>query len=231
MSPRNGFNAFCVAAVVTCYGCDQQPPPTTPTATVPRAPATTLQQQPLHVVGRIVDSTNNPVTGARVTQWDTSNTTVSDASGAFEMTAVITAQDRTFWVTVEKPGFESSELNRSVDAATNTSLRLHQIRNIAAGESFRAVVNPDDSACGYHWGFVCRRVRVTPESSGTLTLEVVSSGELGMPIGPVGFPQTLERHTSVPVKAGSPVFVDIAAGWPVSPSAEFTLDTSLTPAS
>jgi len=204
--------------------------PTMSTPTVPITPATTPQPQPLHVVGRVVDGANNPVAGAKVTQWDTSNTTISDASGAFDMTATMKAADRSFWVTVEKAGYETSELNRSVDTAANTSLRLHQIRNIAAGESFRAVVNPDDSACGYHWGFVCRRVRITPTSSGTLTLQVVSDAELGMPVGPVGFPQPLERRVSAPVMAGSEVSVDVAAGWPVTVSAEFTFNTSLTPA-
>jgi hypothetical protein len=192
--------------------------------------ATTPQRQPLQVVGRVANSVNNPVAGAKVTQWDTANTTISDASGAFDLTATVTAQDRSFWVTVEKPGFETSELNRSVDTAANTPLRLHEIRNITAGGSFRAVINADDSACGYHWGFVCRRVRIRPESSGTLTLQVVSDGDLGMPVGPVGFPQSLERRISVSVTAGSEVSVDVAAGWPVTAPSEFTLNTSMNPA-
>jgi hypothetical protein len=235
MTRSNRFNGLFVATVVTCAGCDQQPPamptPTMPTQTSQVAPITTPQRQPLHVGGRVVDSANNPVPGARVTQWDSSNTTITDANGAFDVTATITAQDRSFWVTVEKSGFETSELNRSVDTAANTSLRLHEIRNLAAGESLRAAVNPDDSACGYHWGFVCRRVRITLESSGTLTLEVVSDGRLGMPVGPVGFPQPLERRISVPVKAGSEVSVDVATDGPFSASSEFTLNTSLMPAS
>ena len=84
----------------------------------------------LHVVGRVLDSTDKPVPGARITQWDTANTTMTDAIGTFEMTARVTPQDRWFWVTVEKPGFETSELARDVDTAANTSLRLHQIRTI-----------------------------------------------------------------------------------------------------
>jgi hypothetical protein len=51
-----------------------------------------------------------------------------------------------------------------------------------------------------------------------------------MPVGPVGFPQSLERRISVSVKAGSEVSVDVAAGWPVTAPSEFTLNTSLTPA-
>ena len=146
------------------------------------------------------------------------------------MTLAITAQDRSFWVTVEKAGYETSELARSVDTAATTSLRLHKIRSIAAGESLQLVVNPDDSACGYHWGFICRRVRVRSGSSGTLILEVVSDvAGLGMPVGPTGFPQTFERRISVPVNAGSEISVDVAG--PIGASAEFTLNTSLTRAS
>ena len=90
------------------------------------------------------------------------------------MTASVTSQDRSFWVTVDKPGFETSELASSVDAAANASLRLHQVRTINAGESIQDVVNADDSACGYHWGFICRRVRINALAPGTLIVEIAS---------------------------------------------------------
>jgi len=64
--------------------------------------------QPLRVSGRVFDTMNAPVAGARVTQWDTANTATTDANGAFELIANVTPQDRSFWVTVEKPGFETS---------------------------------------------------------------------------------------------------------------------------
>jgi hypothetical protein len=49
------------------------------------------------------------------------STAGTDANGAFELTASVTPQDRSFWVTVEKPGFETSELARTIDAPANTS--------------------------------------------------------------------------------------------------------------
>jgi hypothetical protein len=203
-----------------------------PTPT-PTAPVTSAlpQLEALHVVGLVVDGANSPVAGASLTSWSNpTDTRISDPSGAFDMTVPVKAQDRWFWITVEKAGHETSELVRSVDTAATTSLRLHQIRSIAAGESLHLVVNPDDSACGYHWGFVCRPVRVRSGSSGTIMLEVVSDvAGLGMPVGPMGFPQTLERRISVPVKAGSEISVDVAG--PIGASAEITLNTSLTPAS
>ena len=171
--------------------------PTTPTpaaaaSTTQTAVAATRVVQPLRVAGRVVDTMNAPVGGARVTQWDTANTAIVDANGVFELTASVTPQDRSFWVTVEKPGFETSELARTIDTAANTSLRLHQIRTIPAGQSFQAAVTADDSACGYHWGYICRRVHVTAPASGTLTAEISSDrSDVAVTIvdGPVGFPQ------------------------------------------
>jgi len=104
-------------------GCGGQQTSTAPTPTV--APANnstalppTRALQPLHIAGRVLDATNAPVPSARVTQWDTANTTTTDANGAFEMTASVTPQDRQFWVSVEKPGFETSEPERDIQTAT-----------------------------------------------------------------------------------------------------------------
>jgi carboxypeptidase family protein len=233
MAPRITVVVFLV--MVAC-GCGGQTPaaPVAPTAVPPTTPGSTPTRmlQPLHIAGRVIDGAGNPVPGARVTQWDTANTTMSDGSGAFEMTASITAQDRSFWVTVEKPGFETSELNRTVDTATTTLLRLHQIRTIDVGESLHSVINFDDSGCGYHWGYLCRRARLTPSVSGTLTLEVVpeSGGAIGMLVGPGGFPQQMQRRVTTSVKAGSEVVVEVATEWSPGASVGFTLNTSLTSA-
>jgi hypothetical protein len=217
-------------------GCGGQSPTTpTPAATPSPNPAPTAPTrvvQPLRVSGRVLDTTNTPIPGARVTQWDTANTATTDANGSFELTASVTPEDRSFWVTVAKPGFETSELARSVESAGNTSLRLHQLRMIVAGDSFQAAVNADDSACGYHWGYVCRRLRVSASASGTLIAELSSDrSDVGVAIvaGPVGFPQPLERHISVPVKAGTEVAIDVSTGWDTPAAASFTVLTRLAP--
>jgi hypothetical protein len=222
---------------IIVYGCGGQHASTAPTSLTapginlnPAPPQRVLQ--PLRIAGRVIDSADAPVAGARITQWDTANTTTTDATGAFELNGIGTPQDRSFWVTVEKPGFETSELARNIDTASNASLRVHQVRTITAGESIEGVVNADDSACGYHWGFVCRRVRVSSPASGTLSLEIASdTSVLAVAInsGPVGFPQPLQRHISVPVKAGSEVIVDISAAWDIPAAAPFTLQTALAP--
>jgi Carboxypeptidase regulatory-like domain len=170
---------FVFVLLVLASGCGGQQASTAPTPTAasvnnPTPPPPTRAVQPLRVAGRVLDTTDRPVPSARVTQWDTANTTTTDASGMFEMTASVTPQDRSFWVTVEKPGFETSEQARNIDTAANASLRLHQVRAITAGESIQSIVNADDSACGYHWGFVCRRVRVSSPAPGTLMVDIVS---------------------------------------------------------
>jgi hypothetical protein len=186
----------------------------------------------MHVVGRVVDDAGNPVGGAKLTGWDQPTATAtSDTAGAFDLSMMVKEQDRSFWFTAEKSGYETSELNRSVDGSAATAVRLHPIQRLSTGESIRAVLYPDDSACGYHWGFICRRVRVTASATGTLMVEIVSEGiaTLGMPLGPVGFPQPLERRVTFPVNAGSEVSIDVAANSPLQSAAGFTIHTSVTP--
>jgi Carboxypeptidase regulatory-like domain len=227
---------FVFVLLMLSPGCGSQQASTAPTAIAapvsnPTPASPTRVVQPLRIAGRVLDTTDRPVPSARVTQWDTANTTTTDASGMFEMTASVTPQDRSFWVTVEKLGFETSELARNIDTTANASLRLHQVRTITAGESIQGVVNADDSACGYHWGFVCRRVRVSSPAPGTLIVDIASdAGGLGVALaGPVGFPQPIERRISVPVKAESEVIIDISAAWDIPAAARFTLNTALAP--
>src|SRR5262245_25112765 len=95
--------------VVTVLACGSSPTTPSPTATVPvvtsAPPGQPPVRQPLQILGRVLDSADHPVIGAKLTQWDTANTAISDANGYFDLTAKVTAQDRTFWLTVEKAGF------------------------------------------------------------------------------------------------------------------------------
>ena len=225
-----------VLLAILFSGCGGQQTSTAPTPTVvpannSTAPPPTRVLQALRIAGRVLDATNAPVPSARVTQWDTANTTTTDTNGAFEMTASVTPQDRQFWVTVEKAGFETSEQARDIQTAASASLRLHQVRTINAGESTQDVVMADDSACGYHWGFVCRRVRVNSPALGTLTVDIASDGGgLGVALaGPVGFEQPIERRLSIPVKPGAEVIIDISAAWDIPAATRFTLNTTLAP--
>lgn len=205
--------------------------PTTPTPSAsltPSAPTPSREVQELHVIGRVVDDMGSAVAGAKVTQWDTTRTTFSDSNGAVDLTVAVEANAKSFWVTVEKAGFETSELTRDIDAAGGTSLRLRRIQSIVAGESAHLIVQPDDSACGYHWGYLCRRVRVRSDSVGKLAIEVISdTAHVGIPVGNVGFPQRLESRVSIAVTAGSETSVEIATGFPLDGPTNVRIDTVL----
>ena len=180
------------------------------------------------MIGRVVDDTDSPVAGAKVTQWDSTRTTISDSNGAFDLPIAVDARARSFWVTVEKAGFETSELARDIDAVGGTALRLHRIQSIAAGESTHLIIRPDDSVCGYHWGYLCRRLQVRSRSAGMLAVEVVSdTANVGIPVGNVGFPQRLESHVSIPVTAGSEASIEIATGFLLGGPTNVTIDTVL----
>jgi hypothetical protein len=225
--------SFLLASAVTS-GCDGQSP-TTPTPVVQGTPVPT-QLQPLHLVGFVVDGANNPVADATLTFWSSPRLVVrSSANGAYDATVLVRPPGRSTYVTVDKPGYEESDLPMEGDPAAISShdLRLHQIERLAAGESVRMVVSPGDSTCGYHYGLVCRRVRVVSGSSGTLNMEVTSNGgdRFGVVLGegPWGFPAELEPRIVVPVTAGSEVIVNVGTGSLAGPQG-VTLVTTVTPA-
>jgi hypothetical protein len=185
------------------------------------------------IAGQVVDGDGNPVAGAKVTPWaayNPSETAISDATGAFALTLSVTPRDRAFSATVERAGYETSELWRSLDTATSTLLRIHRIQRIGAGDSAHIAIDTDDTACGYHWGYICRRVRIVSEVAGTLTIEIIADAnvQIGMLVGPDAFPQQLERRRTLAVTAGSETVAEVAAESLASASS-FVLTTALGP--
>lgn len=173
---RRTLHWFIVlAGAVFAGACDRQPL-TMPTL-ISSSAAVSAPREPLHVRGVVVDRDNQPVAGARVTPWtQPADAAVSDARGAFDLVVPVAEGERSYWVTVDAPGYETSELIRSVEVAEGVTLRLHRVQSVIAGESLRSAIDADDTACGYHWGFLCRRVRVTASTAGALTLDVQSDG-------------------------------------------------------
>src|SRR5262245_58314138 len=107
MSGSGLRSRFVFVLLALASGCGGEQASTAPTPAVapinnPTPAFPTRAIQPLRIAGRVLDTTDRPVPSARVTQWDTANTATTDTNGAFEMTASITPQDRSFWVTVEK---------------------------------------------------------------------------------------------------------------------------------
>jgi hypothetical protein len=230
MTPASRLGLLFLFVFAT--GCGKEPllNPAAPSA--PPAAASAQDRIRVPVAGRVVDGDGNPVAGAKVTPWGgyrPYDTAVSDATGAFALTLTITpGRDRWFSVTVEKSGYETGELVRALETATDTVLRIRQIQRIDAGDSARATIRLDDTMCGYHWGFVCRRVRVASAAAGTLAIDIVadSSVRLGMLVGPDGFPQQVERRRTVSVTAGSETVVEVAAE-SLGAAAPFVLNTAM----
>jgi hypothetical protein len=55
------------------------------------------------------------------------------------------------------------------------------------------------------------------------------AANVGLPLGPAGFPQRVERRLSISVMTGSDISIEVAASGPLGVPAAFT-PTSLVPA-
>ena len=218
-----------ILAAMVAGACSDGIPiaPSPPVDPAPVVSTPAPQLQPLHITGRVVDSSDKGVPDATITQWDRPNTATSGPDGRFEMDLAVKPNDRWFWVTVEKPGYERSELAREVSGADVTSLRLHQPLNIAAGDSIHLAIHPDDPACGYHWGYICRYVRVNTVDAGLLTVELTNAApDVTVSLASSGSVVSFEKRRTIPVSGGTTIAFEIQTGpTPV----EFTLSTSLTP--
>jgi hypothetical protein len=125
---------------------------------------------------------------------------------------------------------------------SSQNFRLYPIDRIAAGQSTRVTVRPDDSLCwnnihepGYGNYYVCRIVRIMP-ADGIMTLEALSTSggprpELVVAVhaGSRVIVERLGNPVSVDLAEGTEVvaFVEVSAGWPVLQS--FTLTTTMAP--
>jgi hypothetical protein len=74
MTRSHCIGALLLVTIGLC-GCERQSPltPTTPTPSAfltPSTPTPPRDLHELHVIGRVVDDTDIPVAGAKVTQWD-----------------------------------------------------------------------------------------------------------------------------------------------------------------
>ena len=89
-------------------------------------------------------------------------------------------------------------------------------------------IGPDDSACGYRWGYLCRRLRIRSGMTGNVSVEVLSdTSNVGVLVGNVGFAQRMESRVSMPVAANSEISIEIATGWPLHAATNVTVNTAL----
>ncbi len=153
---------------------------------------------------------------------------VTDAQGAYDITVEL--WQRGTVVTVAKTGYETSRHWVSLDPGRTTSrnLKLHDIQNVAAGQSLHLGLDLDDPGCGFEL-YTCRRVRIRASSGGTLTIDVRPDNAAAQ-FGVVRAGQepgvgTSDR-LSVPVVAGAETVIEIVIFSGRFPEG-FTLNTSL----
>jgi hypothetical protein len=226
-----------VIAIAAGIACGDRSPtqPAAPSPTAPTAPTPApVPPAAKRIVGRVLDTSDTPVPGASLTfnTFRGPMTVMSDAAGSFDVTVDtwISGLD----VVMEKPGYERSGRWISVGAAGEVvhDLRLHRIVRVAAGDSLRLSIRPDDPTCGFDFEFLCRTVRITAASAGRLTAQVVpdrAGTQLGLALSSDFIPRLSTSPLSMEVTAFSETSVNVLAWWQQADEQPFTLITSLNP--
>jgi hypothetical protein len=230
-----GLAAICLIALAS--GACGKNPPTTPLAPSPPATTTALPTAPVqfaHIFGVVVDDRHAPVSSANLTFYGLNGpvTITGDAGGAFDVHVAPYAVGLD--VVLEKPGYERTAhfIAAGVGAEVQHNLVLPAILKVPAGNSIRLSLNPDDPSCGFDDQFLCRTVRVSSPSNGTLKLEVVADradARLGISLASEAFPSLGATRLSREVTAGSETAVNVLMWWTASQPESFTLMTSLAP--
>jgi hypothetical protein len=220
---------------VAVSGCGADMPTRPSSSTVPPLPGNAV------LTGKVTDrATGAPLPGAAVvfSQPHPAPIVRTDHSGIYSLTG-LPAPGGGAMVWASADGYED-DLHYYHESSQD--FRLHPIERIAAGESARVTVRPDDSLCwnnihepGYGNDYVCRIVRIMP-ADGIMTLEALSISGGPRPELVVAVQarsrvivERLGNPVSVDLAGGTEVvaFVEISAGWPVMQS--FTLTTSMAP--
>lgn len=143
--------------------------------------------------GVVITENGNPLQGARVTVdlglGGSNSATPTDAEGRYKVSFVpggkihypnldpVGTEDAVGFAVVEASGFERySRFIPGTDPLIQ-NFRIRRVRRIAAGESVRVTVAPDDSVCDKTvWPgreLICEIVHVVPNRGGMLRVEVV----------------------------------------------------------
>ena len=183
----------------------------------------------------VVDDRQVPVSSANLTFISPNGpvTITADADGAYDV-HVTPYRVPGLEVVLEKPGYERTThfIAVEVGAEVRHNLVLPAILRVPAGNSIQLSLNPDDPSCGFDDEFLCRTVRVTSSSTGTLTLEVVADradARLGIALAFDAFPSLGATRLTREVTAGSETAVNILMWWTTSQPESFTLITSFAP--
>jgi hypothetical protein len=207
--------------------------PTVPSRTdsVPPAPSPPVPGA-THIVGLVLDTLGARIPDAALT-FDTFRgrvTATSDAAGSFDVTVEPFVNG--LGVMLEKPGYERAWRFISVRTGGEVvhNLRLHPLVRVAAGDSLRLSIRPDDPSCGFDDEFLCRTVRITAAASGRLTAEIVpdrAEAQLALAVSGDLFPRPTASRLFLTVSANSETRVDVVVWWETAVQVPFTLKTSL----
>ena len=224
---RKWFTVISLA--LACVGCGSDnlvsPRADANAATAGPAPSPTTTRT---ITGVVRDDRGTPIAGASVWTDYRGITVVSGADGTF--TAPISSGAGSFvWIFASKPGYEP---DAQQTPEPTRDLTLHDIIRVAAGQSVRVTVRPNDPnvwvidrlPSGQWWEFDYRTrvVRLSAAVASRVTLQLVADDG-----GPTEF--VIRGHDGSPAELtmtrGSEVEVEIRllAG---SPSRTFTLTTS-----
>jgi len=154
---------------------------------------------------------------------------VTNGSGSYDVT--IDPWIGGVSVDLRKPGQEPAlhfiQLGFGEDATRN--LRFYPILRVVPGQSLKLSVGTGDPACGLDWEFVCRTVRFTSATKGTVTLEATPEREgvqLGLALTTEFWPKINSSVLSVPITPGEERSINVLLWWQTTATEGFTLRTS-----
>jgi carboxypeptidase family protein len=191
------------------------------------------------LTGRVTSAnTSTPIAGARV-NINGRYATTTDSSGIYNLTGHLDIGDSSnVWVFLD--GYEL--FTRFIRGISSQSFQLRPVQRITGGDSWSVTVQPNDSLCNNNLqepgfsvpgtGFLCRTVRVIAPSDGALKLEAVSTQDGTHPplevevLNPCCF-ERMENPTSINVRTGTEVLVNIEIPERSTASQSFILTTSM----
>jgi hypothetical protein len=199
--------------------------PTTPSG----SPALVARGEPFEATGVVSDDAGRPLPGIAVTMrhWlgglIQSPAALTDAAGAYRI--AFTADP---W-NEESSGRAAARAELIAEGyewyyrtifATGPQLvqsfRLHPLQRITPGESVVLPMAPDDGMCVTELSWtpatVCRTVRVTAQSNGSMTVQAISQGNAGQPLVSVCCVSGSDRGgnpVTLPVTAATELTVEV----------------------
>ena len=231
----------CVAAALVLASCDGEPAPTSPSSVTPVAPSAgaprpSFPTLTMTLTGTVADPEGRPVGDATVKASPfipgiqlEPLTTTTGATGRYEFTFEnASGQTQGGGAVASKPGYEDDYRYIVPAAHAQQNFRLYPITKVAAGDSIRVTLLPDEGLCGFSDEWRCRKFRLVSPTSGTVT--VTATAESG---DATGYLEILRPYQccrppfSVLVAANEEVRVNVLMDWTSKVAQTLVLQTSL----